>query len=151
MAGILGLVAVVGAGFYFVSKHIDTAAATPASAAQQFDAVKAGFEGQKPLIELDSHGEFLRANTDRPVPANVTPPEQLHLLAFDPDEGRVVRFKLPFWVLRMKKGNATIDLNGNRMNLEDLRLRVEDLERFGPTLIVDHKGADGARVLVWSK
>jgi hypothetical protein len=51
----------------------------------------------------------------------------------------------------MKAGNATIDLNGNRMDLEDLRLSIEDLERFGPTLIVDHKGADGARVLVWSK
>ena len=25
------------------------------------------------------------------------------------------------------------------MDLEDLKLTVEDLERFGPTLIVDHK------------
>ena len=37
------------------------------------------------------------------------------------------------------------------MDLEDLRLSVEDLERFGPTLIVDHASADGNRVLVWSQ
>jgi hypothetical protein len=37
------------------------------------------------------------------------------------------------------------------MDLEDLRLTVEDLERYGPTLIVDHKAPDGDRVLVWSK
>ena len=37
------------------------------------------------------------------------------------------------------------------MDLEDLRLSVEDLERYGPALIVDHKGKDGTRVLVWSR
>ena len=29
------------------------------------------------------------------------------------------------------------------MDLEDLKLSVEDLERYGPTLIVDHTSADG--------
>lgn len=147
---ILSLATMAAVGFYFVTKYIETAKATPASAALEFEAVKADFAGQRPLVELDSRGEFLRANTDRPIPAKVTVPEQLHLLAFDPDEGRVVRFKLPFWVLRMKM-DTTIDLNGNRMDLEDLRLSVEDLERYGPTLIVDHKGTDGTRVLVWSR
>ena len=37
------------------------------------------------------------------------------------------------------------------MDLEDLKLSVEDLERFGPTLIVDQTSADGKRVLVWSQ
>ena len=151
VVGVLGLVTMAGIGFYFVSQYIDTTEVSAKTAAQQFEAVKTGFAGQKPLVELDSRGRFLRANTDRPVPAHVTVPEQLHLLAFDPDEGRIVRFRLPFWVLRMKMGDATIDLNGNRMDLEDLRLSVDDLERFGPALIVDHQGADGARVLVWSK
>jgi len=149
--GILGLVAVAGIGFYFVSKHIETREVTPVDAKQEFDAVKAAFEGQQPLIELDSNGEFLRAHTDRPVPAQAATPEQLHLLAFDPSDGRIVRFSLPFWLLRMKAGDTTIDLNGNRMDLEDLRLTVEDLERFGPSLIVDHQASDGERVLVWSK
>lgn len=148
---ILGLVAVAGVGFYFVSQHIETKAASAASAALEFDSIKKGFAGQKPLVELDSRGEFLRANLDRPVPAHKASPEHLHLLAFDPGNRRVVRFRLPFWILRMKAGNTTIDLNGNRMNLEDLRLSIDDLERFGPALIVDHQGADGTRVLVWSK
>lgn len=148
---ILGIVTMAGVAFYFVSRHIDTTDATPASAAQQFEAVKTGFGGQKPLVELDSRGRLIRANTDRPVAANVAIPEQLHVLAFDPDKRRIVRFKLPFWVLKMKMGHTTIDLNGNRLDLDDLRLTVEDLERFGPTLIVDHQESDGARVLVWSR
>jgi hypothetical protein len=148
---VLGLVTLAGVGFYFVSKHIDTKEVSPAAAAQEFEAVKAGFAGQKPLIELDSRGQFLRAHTDRPVPAHVTTPDQLYLLAFDPKDRRIVRFSLPFWLLRMKAANTTIDLNGNRMDLEDLRLTVADLERFGPTLIVDHQSPEGERVLVWSK
>lgn len=148
---VLGLVAMAGIGFYFVSQHIETRAATPVSAAKEFDAVKSSFPGQVPLIELDRQGRFLRAHTDRPAPARADVPNQLQLLAFDPSDGRIVRFSLPFWFLRMKAGNATIDLNGNRMDLEDLRLTVEDLERYGPTLIVDHMAPDGARVLVWSK
>jgi hypothetical protein len=147
----LGLVTLAGVGFYFVSKHIDTKEVSPAAAAQEFEAVKAAFAGQKPLIELDSRGQFLRAHTDRAVPAHATTPDQLYLLAFDPKDRRIVRFSLPFWLLRMKAGNTTIDLNGNRMDLEDLRLTVADLERFGPTLIVDHQSPDGERVLVWSK
>ena len=148
---ILGLVAMAGIGFYFVSQHIETKAATPASAAQEFEAVKANFANQTPLIELDNRGRFLKANTDRPIPVKTPHPEELHLLAFDPSDGRIVRFRLPFWLLRLKAANTTIDLNGNRMDLEDLRLSVDDLERYGPSLIVDHKAPDGERVLVWSK
>jgi hypothetical protein len=46
---------------------------------------------------------------------------------------------------------TTIDFNGRRMDLEDLKLTVEDLERFGSALIVDHRSASGERVLVWSE
>jgi hypothetical protein len=148
---ILGLVVIAGVGFYFVSQHIDTRQVSAATAAQEFDSIKAGFTGQQPLVELDSRGHVKRTNVDRPVPAHSEPPEKLYLLAFDPDERRIVRFNLPFWLLRLKAGNTTIDLNGNRMDLEDLKLSVEDLERFGPSLIVDHQGPDGTRVLVWSK
>src|SRR5687767_4569604 len=148
---VLGLVAVAGLGFYFVSQHIDTKAATPAGAAREFEAVKSGFKGQKPLIELDSRGKFLRTNTVRSTTGHPTVPDQLNLLAFDPSDGRIVRFSIPFWLLRLKKGGATIDLNGYLMDLDDLRLTVYDLERYGPSLIVDHLAPDGDRVLVWSR
>ena len=149
--GILAIVAFAGVAAYLVAQHIDTTEASPASAAQEFEAVRATFAAQKPLIELDARGEVLRANTNRPVPPNTKAPDQLHLLAFDPSDGRLVRVSLPFWLLRLRDGNTTIDLNGNRMDLEDLRLSIEDLERFGPSLIVDHTAPDGERVLVWSR
>lgn len=151
MVGILGLIAMAGVGVYIATQHIDTRAASAASATRDFDEVKARLSGQKPLIELDGRGRFLRSNADRPTPARITAPEALNVLAFDPDEERIVKVSIPFWVLRMKMGGTTIDFNGNRMDLEDLKLTVEDLERFGPTLIVDHRASNGERVLVWSQ
>ena len=148
---VLALVAVVGGAVFYMSRHIETKAATPASAAREFEAVRSGFAGQRPLIELDKNGRFLRANTDRPAPANAAVPDQLRILAFDPGDGRMVQVSVPFWLLRMKSHNATIDLNGSRMDLEDLRLTIQDLERQGPALIVDHQAPDGDRVLVWSR
>jgi hypothetical protein len=113
--------------------------------------VTARFTGQKPLIELDDRGRYLRSNTDRAAAADAKPPDTLHVMAFDPDDERIVRLRIPFWLLRLKTGNTTIDFNGQRMDLEDLRLSVDDLERFGPTLIVDHRNASGERALVWSE
>ena len=149
--GILGIVAVAGVGFYFFSKHVDTKVVSRKGASEEFEQVKARFIGQKPLIELDEHGRFLRSNPDRESRPGTRTPEELFVLAFDPDDKRIVRVMIPFWLLRLKSHRATVDFNGGRLDLEDLKLTVEDLERFGPTLIVDHQGPSGERVLVWSQ
>ena len=147
----VGVVAMAGAGFYFFSQHFNTKVVSKASAGQEFDGIRQQFVGQKALIELDEHGRFLRANTDRTASPGAKTPDQLYVLAYDPDDQRVVKVAIPFWLLRFKKHGATVDFNGGRLDLEDLKLTVEDLERFGPTLIVDHHEASGERVLVWSQ
>ena len=148
---VVGVVAIAGAGFYFFTRHIETRTVSPATATKEFEEVKAQFVGQKPLVELDRRGSFVRSNPDRPAARNGRVPEELYVMAFDPDDGRVVRLKIPFWLLRLKTHGSNINFNGRRMDLEDLKLSVADLERFGPTLIVDHSGIDGKRVLVWSQ
>ena len=149
--GVLGVVAMAGIGLYFFSQHVETRTVSAASAARDFEQVKLRFAGEKPLIELDEHGRYLRSNTDRTPPPNAKPPESINVMAFDPNDGRIVRLTIPFWLVRMKMRGTTIDLNGKHMDLEDLRLTADDLERFGPTLIVDHKSGSGERVLVWSQ
>jgi hypothetical protein len=148
--GVLCVIAMAGAGFYFFSQHFDTKVVSRERAGNEFDDVKAQFTGQKALIELDERGRFLRANSDREAQPNAKRPDQLYVLAFDPDDERIVKVTIPFWLLRFKP-RATVDFNGGRLELEDLKLTVEDLERYGPTLIVDHKSARGERVLVWSQ
>jgi hypothetical protein len=148
---VLAMVAIAGVSLYYLSQRIETKAATPAAAAHDFEQVKARFAGQPALIELDERGRLVRTNTNRAAPANPKKPSYLYVLAFDPDSERIVNMSIPFWLLRLKTGDAQIELGGNRVDLKDLRLSVDDLERYGPTLIVDHKSREGERVLVWSQ
>lgn len=152
VVGILGLIALAAAGLYFFARNVETRVASPAAASQEFDAVRARFAEQKPLIELDDRGRFLRAHTDRPAHPDSPPPGQVHVLVFDPDDGRIVSMSVPFWLLRLqRRGSTAFSVDGQRMDLEDLGITVEDLERYGPTLILDHATPSGERVLVWSQ
>ena len=147
--GILCIVAMAAAGLWFVRSHVNIQTTTVAMAASDFDTVRARFTGQKPLIELDDHGEFVRANTDRA--AGSVRPQTLNMMAFDADEEKVVKMELPFWLLRLKSGGTRFSMGKGNVDLAKLHLTVEDLERFGPTLILDHRDQKGARVLVWSQ
>ncbi|HEY0875606.1 MAG TPA: hypothetical protein VGD94_19170 [Vicinamibacterales bacterium] len=151
VVGILCVIAMAAAGIYYFTQNIEARKATPTVAASEFNAVRDRFRGQKPLIELDERGRFLRSNVDRPAPPDAKRPEALYVLAFDPDDEGLVKVTVPFWLLRMKIGNSHVDFGDSRMDLEDLKLTVEDLERFGPTLILDQTNAGGDRVLVWSQ
>ena len=147
--GILGIVAMAAAGLWFVRSHVDIRSTSVAAVSTDFDAVRVRFTGQKPLIELDERGDFIRANTDRPN--GTVRPQMLSVMAFDPDDEKIVRMELPFWLLRLKSGGSHFSINGDTVDLAKLHLTVEDLERYGPTLILDHKDRKGARVLVWSE
>jgi hypothetical protein len=59
--------------------------------------------------------------------------------------------ELPFWILRLKSGGAKFDIGRSNVDLARMRITVEDLERYGPILILDQKDTDGSRVLVWSQ
>ena len=147
--GILGIIAMAAAGLWFVKSHVDIRTTTAAAATSDFQTIRARYANQKPLIELDEHGSFLRANTDRP--AGSQRPETLHFMAYDPRDDRVVKMGLPFWLLRFKMRGNRIDLGNSNVDFAKLRLTVEDLERFGPTLILDQQDSDGSRVLIWSQ
>jgi len=62
-----------------------------------------------------------------------------------------VRVEIPFWILRLKTRGTLVDVGSGNIDLQKLRLTVDDLERFGPTLIVDHQDMNGSRVLLWSQ
>ena len=147
--GVLGVIAMAAAGLWFVKSHVDIRSTTAAVATEDFQTIRLRFGTQRPLVELDEHGSFLRANTDRP--AGTVRPQTLNIMAFDPDEGKVVRVDVPFWILRLKSGGSKFDIGRSNVDLARMRITVEDLERYGPILILDQKDTDGSRVLVWSQ
>jgi hypothetical protein len=138
----------VGACVYLVASHVDARPVTTKQAEAEFDAVRARFKGQAPLLELRHNGQVLverleeRAGTYRgPLPTS------LRILAWERGEPKRVRLTIPIWLLRMK---GTMDLHSKEAGLERLNVNVEDIERAGPALLIDH--TDGrARLLVWTE
>jgi hypothetical protein len=149
VCGILAVIVVAAASLWFVKSHVNIQSTTVAAATEDFQTIRQRFATQKPLIELDERGSFLRANTDRP--ASTQRPQTLNIIAFDPHDEKMVRVDVPFWVLRLKGGGGKFDIGRSNVDLARMRITVEDLERYGPILILDQRDTDGSRVLVWSQ
>src|SRR5262249_4045713 len=147
--GILCVVTLAGAGLWFLRSHINVQPTTVAAATSDFDTIRNRFSNQKPLIELDDHGNFAHANTDRPN--GTKNPETLNVMAFEARDEQTIRIEIPFWLLRLKSRGTIVDVGSGNIDLQKLRLTVEDLERFGPTLIVDHRDTNGSREVVWTQ
>ena len=148
---ILLLVMVAGAGIYFISRHIEAKSTPAAEALRSFETQRAVFKGQTPLFEVDNNDRTLPTKPLSSLPTSPTRPDHMWILAWDPDEERLVKVSLPFWVLRM--GRRKIDVfSGDRgVDLERMSIDITELERMGPALVIDLRARGGERVLVWTQ
>jgi len=154
VAAFLGFIAIVAAGVFFVARQVETEPASAAIADRTFAEARARFEGQAPIIQIEDRDGMIRTRIDRPppeVPAGPMP-GTMHVMAYDPDEGRIVRLSLPFWLLRLgNKGSLRFSSDRTQLSFEHLNLTVDDLARYGPALLVDQKMPQGERVLIWTQ
>jgi len=147
---VIGLLAIAGAGVYFVASHIDTEPASSTKALRAFDEARAVFKDQQPLFELDPDERPHQLRNPADLPTSSVRPRNLVILAWDADEERLVRLALPFWLLRL--GGRQVDINdGHGFDLDRLHLDVDELERIGPILVFDYRASSGERVLLWTQ
>lgn len=79
---------------------------------------------------------------------------RINVLAFDPEEGTLVRVSLPIWLARKIQGHIHLGEEGDRAMERSVgrtlarRIRVDDLAAAGRGLIADVEDDDG-QVLVW--
>ncbi len=146
----VGCLALLGTGVYFVSRTVDVSAAGPEAAAREFEAVRERFAGQAPLFQIEAGGrvsaeEFRRraASYSGPLPA------ALHVLVWNDREARLIRFNIPFWILRFSpRGRSSLRVDD--FELDRLDVSPEEIEQAGPALVLDHEES-GARVIVWTE
>ena len=157
IAGLGGVVLLAGAGLiavltYSIFHHLEIRSMSSASADEEYEQVRSRFLNRAPLVEIDSDNwDSIRVN--RPQEQSDSKPlTALYMLAWDPRDGKLARFELPFWLLRLNLRSHPVNWRWNHyMRLENLKLTVEDLERHGPGLVLDFQGRRGERVLVWSE
>ena len=149
--GMLGMCAVAGAGIYFVTQHVSTSTVSSSSALQQFEEARARFEGQTPLIEIDSTERVRRMRDIGAMPTADTRTKSLGVMVWNPEEERIVNLKLPLWILTMGQKKVELGMGPDSFDLRRLELDLKELERVGPLLIVDIHTVTGERILVWTE
>ncbi len=162
IAGFLGvcvlvLMAVAGAGVYFVTQHIQAKKIATGDALHQFEEARSMLKDKKPLLELDRLGHPREIQRTEQMPTSLVKPTDMVILAWNPDRGRIVRFSVPFWLLLM--GKRKVDLfdtgnggNGNNsFDIDRLNIDVKELQRIGPAFVLDYVTMNGDRVLIWTQ
>ena len=118
------------------------------SADDEFAKQRERFAGKKPLIEIvDGRPQYLGDRAG--APASTVPLKTMHVMAWDDDEGKLVTFSLPFWLLRLKSGPIQLSAYSQGWDDRGVSFRVEDLEKHGPGLLMDLSEPAEGRVMIW--
>jgi hypothetical protein len=151
LMGVVGVlifcvVVLVAGGAWFFASAFESASADERTAGSAFDDVRRRFSNVGPVFEIPDDGDPV---VRRPAPETrpATPLQTLRLRHWGPDDDRMEDVSIPFWLLRLKTGS--ISVTSRHVGLRDIT--AEDIERYGPTLLVDHEGRGGDRLLIWTE
>lgn len=149
--GVLVFLCIIGVslGVWLFASVFDRDAADEPAATASFDDVRRRFADVEPVFSI-SGDERAEIKREPPSATPGQPLERLQVLAWDPDDGNLSKVTLPFWLLRLKTG--PLNVSGKVMvDHHHVDVTVEQIERYGPTLLVDHEGRGGDRLLVWTE
>lgn len=149
--GMLGMCAIAGAGVYFVSQHVNTSSVSAGDALKQFEDARARFKDQQPLIEIDASERVTQVRTIADLPTAPAKATTLVVMAWDPNDERIVNLRIPLWVLSIGDQKVDLGVGAESFDLRRLNLDVKDLERIGPALVLDVKSPTGDRALIWTQ
>lgn len=151
----LGVIALAGSCAWMVRKQVRV---TQVTSSADFDreaaAVIDRFKGVPALLEETDSGVRLSSRalaTRQKANADGTARglSNLHLLVFSTRENKLVRISLPFWLLRMSP-DGNVDINNKDVDLDKVRLSIDDLEAAGPGPVLLRKSGD-SKVLAWTE
>jgi hypothetical protein len=148
--GVLAFLCIVGVslGAWFFASVFEHDTADEPAATASFDDIRRRFAGVGPVFSIvgDERAEISREPSTAPGQTL----QRLQVMAWDPDDRSMAKVTLPFWILRLKSG--PLDLSQKVMiDHRHVNVTVEQIERYGPTLLVDHQGRGGDRLLVWTE
>ena len=143
---------VIGAGTaaWFFASAYDSVASDDATASREFDDVRRRLGSEPPLIDMRTRNAVLaRTPPDGTAPRDL---QRVQILTWEPNEQKLSRITLPWWLIRLRDGSFEVSAEvGAGRGAGQLTVSTEDIERFGPALLIDHAEPDGSRVLAWTE
>jgi hypothetical protein len=146
------VIVIVGAGVFVARSLFDNVTMDEATATRTMDDVRTRFANAVPVLDVHPQGLTMsRQPPDSRPPGELT---TLHILRWNVEEDRLTRVELPFWLLRLRDSPIDVMYEDGSSGLRtrtSTSIRVSDIERFGPALLVDGPLPDGGRVVVWTE
>ena len=134
--------------FTLLRQSVSVSGMSANNADAEFEKVRGQFAGQQPLIQMvDGRPQFIGGRGEDRKASN-TPLKTMHIIAWDDDEGQLVRVAVPFWLLRLKSGPIRLSSYANGWD-DRMSFRIEDLEKQGPGLLMDVSEGREGRVIIW--
>jgi hypothetical protein len=148
LIGVLCVVLIVTAVVFFRSM-IDDTTTDQSGADRAFMEALTPFKGQLPVLEIRRGEVVLTRDIPSVRPAGEV--TMLHGLVWEPRDEALSRIQVPMWMVRMVDDPIAMQVGDNIAVEKGVELRPEDIDRFGPALLLDHLEADGARLVLWTK
>jgi hypothetical protein len=143
------VIAVVAIGVWVATSLVDNQSMNESAATRTLDEVRAQFAGAQPVVDLRPDGPVLLRRPPETKPAGAL--KTLHVLRWNVQDEEMTRVDVPFSLLRITNSPFDVSLEPDATGLRvSTSLHLDDIERYGPTLLVDDTLPDGGRVLVWS-
>jgi hypothetical protein len=141
-AGIAALAAITG---YFVFRSFEKERTPEAVAVREMDSIRGRFGARPPLVEiLDLRSMDVRVN--RLAGSGGARVHTVHVVNWKVEDDEFVRTEVPLWLMRFSSVNVLSQLG---ITPAKLRLTVQDVERYGPGVIVDYNQPGVVRLLIW--
>lgn len=138
------ILALAGIASYFVLGNLERRSAPEATALSEIEIIRTRFGSRPPLIEIvDARRGDVRINRLAGNGARVT---TFHVVNWNAEDGELVRTEAPLWLMRFSSVNLLSQLG---LAPASLRLTVQDVEQYGPGIVVDYAQPGSTRVLVW--
>lgn len=145
----VGIGAIIAITAWF-QQNLDVRTLTTVEADVEFENVRKRFAGRAPLLEMKNGRPAYTTDSSsrRSESSSLT---TLHVLAFEPDKQHLARISLPFWLLRLKADPIEFGSYASGLDDEGVNLRPEDLEKYGPGIVLDTITPNGERVMLWTE
>jgi hypothetical protein len=142
---VVAFAVLAGTGAYYFMRHLEVRPGAEADTIKAFDAIRSKYASREPLITLvnpqagdiritrSTHPQGLKAGT-------------LHVLTWTAEDEERLQTDVPLWLMRFSSVNIL-----SRLGLapDKFRLTVQDVERYGPGIVVDYRQPGVRHALIW--
>ena len=147
-AGVIAMVAIAGSVSVVVWRHTSVTKPAAADADTAFSSIRERYKGRAPLIQIKNPTSPMMDVRINRLPSNA--PQQnvrhFHVIVWDSRKGTFVRSSVPVWWMTFNANNVLTNLG---VPLGGYNLSVQDVQRYGPGIIIDFQPPGGGHMLVW--